>query len=37
MKIAVIKKQDDQMAVRISIGGFKEAGNNQKNGGEIII
>lgn len=28
MKIAFIKKQDDPMAIRISIGGFKAAGNN---------
>ena len=27
MKIAFIKKQDDPMAIRISIGGFKQAGN----------
>jgi hypothetical protein len=28
MKIAIVKKQDDSMAVRISIGGFKMVGNN---------
>ena len=28
MKIAIIKKQDDPMAIRVSIGGFKQAGNN---------
>jgi len=28
MKIAILKKQDDPIAVRISIGGFKQAGNN---------
>ena len=28
MKIAFIKKQDDPIAIRISIGGFKQAGNN---------
>lgn len=27
MKIALIKKQDDPLAVRISIGGFKTMGN----------
>lgn len=28
MKIAVIKKKNDPIAVRISIGGFGQAGNN---------
>ncbi len=28
MKILVTKKKDDPMALRISIGGFKEAGEN---------
>jgi hypothetical protein len=28
MKIAVLKHEDDPIAIRISIGGFKQAGNN---------